>query len=122
MTDESHSLKFSKEEAMTQGRKTSRKINLTDEQRTKLECWLRSTTMKAGHVRRAKMILMFADGKSITEISTRTGVIRKVVYKWIDRFNAQGIESLKDKAGRGRKPVFSLDSNNAGNFYSVSAS
>ena len=107
---------------MTQGRKTTRGIELTDEQKTKLESWLRSTTMKAGHVRRAKIILMFASGESISEISRTVGVQRRIVYMWIDRFNEEGIEGLKDKEGRGRKPVFSLGGCNVDSVYRLSAS
>ena len=107
---------------MAQGRKTSRGIELQDEQRNELENWLRSTTMKAGHVRRARIILMFADGESISEISRVVGVMRRIVYIWIDRFNEEGIDGLNDKEGRGRKPVFSLGSCFADSVYRMSAS
>ena len=89
---------------MARGRKTSLKITLTPAERQTLLAWQRGTTIRAGLVRRARMILLVADGVSITAIVATVGMSRRHVYKWAQRFLAQGVEGLADKPGRGRVP------------------
>ena len=89
---------------MARGRKTSLTIRLTPAERQTLLAWQRATTIRAGLRRRARMILLVADGVSITAIAATVGISRPFVYKWAQRFLAQGIEGLVDKPGRGRVP------------------
>ena len=91
---------------MMRGRKTALHIELTPQERGKLESWLRSTTIRAGLAKRARIILMLAEGRSISHISRTVGIRRRFVYKWVERFIKQGINGLQDKPGRGRKPFF----------------
>jgi len=86
---------------MARGRKTSLTITLTPEERQTLRAWQRSTTIRSGLRRRARMILLVADGVSITTIAATVGISRRFVYKWVQRFLAQGVEGLADKPGRG---------------------
>lgn len=92
---------------MARGRKTSIRIELAPARQKQLESWLRSTTLHAGLVRRARIILLLAQGESISQISRTVGIRRRFVYKWANRFLDQGIEGLHEKPGRGRKPCFS---------------
>jgi hypothetical protein len=92
---------------MAQGRKTTVTILLSDEERTALESWQRSTTLRTGVVRRARIILLVADGLSIAEVVRKVGITRHSVYKWVDRFQQGRLDGLEDKPGRGRKPFFS---------------
>jgi winged helix-turn helix protein len=87
---------------MARGRKTSLTITLTPAERRTLRAWLRSTTIRSGLLRRARMILLLADGMPITDIAARVGISRRFVYKWAWRFQEQRIEGLIDKPGRGR--------------------
>jgi hypothetical protein len=89
------------------GRKTALRIDLTLEERTELERQVRCTTLPAGLVRRARIILGVASGLPLIEVSRRVGITEKHVRKWTLRFNAKRLEGLKDQPGRGRKPVFS---------------
>ena len=89
------------------GRKTALRIDLTPEERTELERQVRCTTLPAGLVRRARIILGVASGLPLIEVSRRVGITEKHVRKWTLRFNAKRLEGLKDQPGRGRKPVFS---------------
>lgn len=82
-------------------------VTLSTEERAQLEHWTRSTTIRAGQARRARIVLLRADGCSLSEVARRVGVIRCVIYKWIKRFLKKGIAGLADKRGRGRKGVFS---------------
>jgi transposase len=86
---------------MARGRKTHLTITLTAEERRTLRAWLRSTTIRSGLLRRARMILLLADGRTITDIAARVGISRRFVYKWAQRFLEQRVEGLIDKPGRG---------------------
>jgi transposase len=88
---------------MASGRKTALRIRLTSEERRTLEEWQRATTISAGRARRGRMILLLADGMTITDIAATVGLSRRHVYKWVQRFLEQGVEGLADKLGRGRR-------------------
>ena len=89
---------------MARGRKTHLTINLTPEERRTLLAWQRATTIRSGLRRRARMILLVADGVSITAIAATVGISRRFVYKWAQRFLAQGVAGLVDRPGRGGRP------------------
>jgi|SRR4030095_11939809 hypothetical protein len=89
---------------MARGRKTALVIPLTLEERRTLLAWQRSTTIRAGLCRRAQIILLVAEGQSITAIAATVGISRRFVYKWVQRFLAQGVEGLADRHGRGITP------------------
>jgi hypothetical protein len=91
---------------MTRGRKTSLAVTLTAEERDDLEYWQRCITLPVGLVQRGKIILLRADGMSISDISRTVGMARRFVAKWIKRFLAHGMDGLVDKPGRGRKAFF----------------
>ena len=90
---------------MARGRKTNLSIQLTPAERSVLESWQRSTSIRAGLVRRGRIMLMLADGDSISHISRTVGIRRRFIYKWIARFTEQRIAGLVDKPGRGRAVV-----------------
>src|SRR5262245_21914180 len=89
---------------MARGRKTALTITLTLAERRTLLAWQRATTISAGCARRGRMILLIAEGVPITAIAARVGISRRFVYKWAQRFLAQGVEGLADRPGRGRVP------------------
>lgn len=89
------------------GRKTALRIELSPEEKAELERQVRCTTLSAGLVRRARIILGVASGLPLIEVSRRVGITEKHVRKWTHRFNDKRLEGLKDRPGRGRKPVFS---------------
>ena len=88
---------------MARGRKTHLAITLTPEEHRTLLAWQRSTIIRSGLLRRARMIILLADGVSITDIAARVGISRRFVYKWAWRFQEQRIAGLADKPGRGRQ-------------------
>jgi transposase len=63
--------------------------------------WQRATTVPAGLARRGRILLLLADGVTITDVATAVGISRKHIYKWIRRFVQKGLEGLTDKP-RGR--------------------
>jgi hypothetical protein len=88
---------------MARGRKTSLTIHLTDEDRQTLLAWQRSTTIPAGRAQRGRIVLLLADGATITEAGRLVGLSRHFVSKWAKRFLQHGIAGLSDKPGRGRR-------------------
>ena len=60
-----------------------------------LESWLRSTSMPAGPVRRARIVLLAADGVGTNEIATRTGASKPTVIGWKKRYAAEGLARYK---------------------------
>ena len=75
---------------------------ITDEDRATLESWTRSSTMPAGHVERARIVLAVADGAGTSGAARTVGVSRPTVIKWRDRFAANGIDGLDDDPRPGR--------------------
>lgn len=59
---------------------------------------------------KAAAILKVAQGASIRQVAQR-GLLKAVrwetVRDWIERYQQEGIDGLRVKAGRGRKPAFS---------------
>ena len=59
---------------------------------------------------RAGALVKIADGACAAEVA-RTGLLRPrqpdTVYRWLDRYQAEGIAGLRIRPGRGRKPAFS---------------
>ena len=84
---------------MPRGRKTSFTIYLMPAQRRTLLAWQRSPDVPAGVARRSRMILLLADGVTITDIATRVGMSRQHIYKWIHRFVQEGVEGLTTRPG-----------------------
>jgi CRP-like cAMP-binding protein len=85
---------------MARGRKTSLTIRLTPAQRQTLLAWQRAPSIPAGLARRARMILLLADGMTITDAAATVGLSRRHTYKWIQRFVQEGLEGLQEKRGR----------------------
>jgi len=94
---------FLKKSRMPRGRKTSLTIRLTPAQRQTLLAWQRATTIPAGQARRGRMLLLLADGITITDIAAAVGISRRFVYKWVQRFVQEGLEGLQDKSRRNRR-------------------
>src|SRR5262252_2781000 len=82
---------------MVQGRKTSLTIRLTPAERLTLLSWQRATSIPAGLARRGRLLLLLADGMTITEAAATVGLSRRHAYKWIQRFVQEGLAGLHEK-------------------------
>jgi hypothetical protein len=89
------------------GRKTSLRVALTTEERSELERRLRSTTTSLGLARRCRAILEVAAGLPLAHVARLVDLTEKHVRKWVQRFLEDRLDGLRDRPGRGRKPVFS---------------
>ena len=92
---------------MARGRQSSLVILLTPTKRSDLEALQRRTTVSAGLARRARMVLLRADGASLADVSRWIGVAPRVVAKWLKRYRQQGLRGLGEQARPGRPPGFS---------------
>jgi len=102
---------------MARGHKTSFTIRLTPAERLTLLTWQRATTISAGVARRARLLVLLADGLTITAAAATVGLRRRHAYKWIRRFVQEGVAGLHEKAGPGhrrepRPPVLSEEPHN----------
>ena len=88
---------------MARGRTTSFTIRLTPGQRQTLLAWQRATVIPAGLARRGRMLLLLADGMTITDVAAAVGTTRPYVYRWVQRFVQEGLEGLHDKPSHGRR-------------------
>ncbi len=65
-----------------------------------------------GNSRERRRFLAFAhirEGKTFTEAAAAVRVKLRSLMDWVKRFKEEGLEGLKDKPGRGRKPLLPLE-------------
>ena len=89
------------------GRTSNIKIELTPESRDVLQGLLRRQKIPAGLAKRARAILLLADGQTFSQISLQVGMGERHLRKWARRFIERGVEGLYDSKRPGRIPVFS---------------
>ncbi len=71
----------------------------------KLSSLLRASTVEAGLVARARIVLLAAEGLPNAEIARRVGTSRPTVIGWRTRYESGGIAALADLDRSGRPPV-----------------
>ena len=80
-------------------------IKLTPRQRAELERRVRSQTLDVRAVRRARIVLLAADGRGNREIARELGIGRIQAGCWRDRFAQGGLGAIEGDLPRsGRKP------------------
>jgi transposase len=84
-------------------------LELDPQQRRELQRVANASTSTTREARRARIILLRADGHSQAEVATKVGVNRPVVVQWERRFRRQGLSGLREAKGRGRKVSLSSD-------------
>ena len=75
---------------------------LTPEQREQLEGMVKSRSLPAGLVSRARIVLMSAAGKTNQEIARQLGITNATAGKWRRRFLQQDVTGLHDEWRPGR--------------------
>ena len=90
---------------MAHGRQTALTLtlNLTPEERQTLQAWQRSTTMPAGPARRGRIILLVAEGMSISHSAALVGSSRRFLSTWATRFLHARVAGLTALPGRGTR-------------------
>src|SRR5919201_3935783 len=79
-------------------------LTLTADERVELERRLRSLKIRAEDARRARVILMLADGASYSAIETTVPCYRDYINRWRKRFLAQRLGGLRPQY-RGQPPT-----------------
>jgi transposase len=84
-------------------------MNITDEDRVSLESLLRRDGYDGSVSARARIVLWRAEGHSAPKIALMAGTTKPTVYKWIARYEQQGIDGLSDRVSTGRPPEISAE-------------
>lgn len=67
-----------------------------------------SRTASARASQRAKLILLYHEGYSKSEVGRRIDLSRIQVREWIKRFESEGLDGLNEREGRGRKESYTV--------------
>ncbi|MCW2716754.1 MAG: transposase, partial [Pseudonocardia sp.] len=80
-------------------------VDVPPRDREVLESWLRAPSVAAGLARRARIVLLAADGVPVKDIVERVGVSKPTVIGWKKRYAAEGLGGLADRPKPGRRPI-----------------
>ena len=84
----------------------AREVRLKPKIRKVLEARCRAPTTAQRDVRRARIVLLAAEGRSTRSIAVEVGVQPRIVSKWRHRFADHGLGGLKDRQRTRKKPVY----------------
>ena len=79
------------------------RVLLTAAERADLEHLLRATSTPSGIARRARCILLLADGASYADVCAALGVTDRFVARWKQRYQEGGVLALADAPRAGRQ-------------------
>lgn len=82
-------------------------VQLSDEQRQALEDGYRNGKSHAFR-ERCQMILLKSEKRTSAEIACFLDCHQMTVHEWVKRFEAEGIEGLKMRPGRGRRAILQV--------------
>jgi transposase len=83
-------------------------VELTKAERAALEKGYRTGSSHAFRLR-CQMILLKSEQRTAAQIASLLGCCEVVVNNWLKRFESEGIEGLRTRPGRGRKPVLDAE-------------
>ncbi len=84
-------------------------INLSPEELAKLVALTRAKVAALRDVRRARIILMSAQGCANREIASKLEISPNSVSTWRRRFVQEGLAGLQERSGRGRRRTYGPD-------------
>ncbi|MFL6284906.1 MAG: transposase, partial [Pyrinomonadaceae bacterium] len=83
-------------------------VELSRVQRAALEKGYHTGSSHAFRVR-CQMILLKSERRTAAEIAELLDCCEVVVNNWLKRYESEGIEGLRTKPGRGRKPILDAE-------------
>src|SRR5215472_554290 len=81
----------------------AREVRLKPKIRKVLEARCRAPTTAQRDVRRARIVLLAAEGRSTRSVAAEVGVQPRIVSKWRHRFADHGLGGLKDRPRASKK-------------------
>src|SRR5712691_3836552 len=89
----------------------AREVRLKPKVRKVLEARCRAPTTAQRDVKRARIVLLAAEGRSTRSIAEEVGVEPRIVSNWRRRFAEHGLGGLKDRPRAGKKPIYGKATN-----------
>src|ERR1700752_387266 len=89
----------------------AREVRLRPKVRKVLEARCRAPSTPQGDVKRARIVLLAAEGRSTRSIAAEVGVQPRIVSKWRHRFADNGLDGLKDRPRASKKPIYGVATN-----------
>jgi transposase len=84
----------------------ARKVRLRPADRAVLEARCRAGATAQRDVKRARIVLLAAAGRSTRWIARDVGVEPRIASRWRNRFADQGLAGLEDKPRPGKQPIY----------------
>ena len=84
----------------------AREVRISRKDRETLEARCRSARTLQRDLKRARIVLLAAAGRSTRSIAKEVGVQPRIASLWRDRFADHGLEGLGDKPRPGKKPIY----------------
>src|SRR6266576_396946 len=84
----------------------AREVHLSRKDRRVLEACCRSPVTLQRDLKRARIVLLAADGRSTRSIAKEVGVQPRIVSRWRHRYADDGLEGLQDKPRPGKQPIY----------------
>ena len=89
----------------------AREVRLKPKVRKVLEARCRAPTTAQRDVKRARIVLLAAEGRSTRSIAAEVVVQPRIVSHWRRRFAEHGLGGLKDRPRAGKKPMYGKATN-----------
>ena len=84
----------------------AREVHLSRKDRKVLEACCRSPMTMQRDLKRARIVLLAAGGRSTRAIAKEVGVQPRIVSLWRHRYADHGLEGLQDKPRPGKQPIY----------------
>ena len=94
---------------MRTGRPKSYTVKISDDEREQLQSFARSRSLPHALARRAKIVLMAADGMTNIHIAAKLDVSNPTIAQWCRRYIADGITGLYDLPPGNRRRTYDDD-------------
>src|SRR5213594_210470 len=89
----------------------AREVHLSRKDRKVLEERCRSPMTLQRDLKRARIVLLAAAGRSTRSIAKEVGVQPRIVSRWRHRYADHGLEGLKDRPRAGKTPIYGKATN-----------
>ena len=82
-------------------------IQLTTEETITLQEGMKNGT---AHLlrKRCHCLILSSEGYQVKDLAEVLGISANTIYGWLNRWEKKGVVGLRDRAGRGRKPILSV--------------